>query len=203
MYNERQTEILTQITQGLDLPADMASEVRVVQTPGCIDSVVETHDFATALMGAIGQAVAAVGERRGLDAQRVTVDRPHAGEWVLPDPRRPPDLLQRCLPTPARRNFAIPGLPERPRCDRPAGGNPRCPDAGGRTFQPGAVRRGLAQPGGMARPRPGPGARRRAADRTRPARWRRAGPSEVGFVAASGGAPRPRLYACRRWADNQ
>jgi crotonobetainyl-CoA:carnitine CoA-transferase CaiB-like acyl-CoA transferase len=79
MYNERQTEILTQITQGLDLPADMASEVRVVQTPGCIDSVVETHDFATALMGAIGQAVAAVGERRGLGAQQVTVDRRHAG----------------------------------------------------------------------------------------------------------------------------
>ena len=79
MYNERQTEILTQITHGLDLPADMASEVRVVQTPGCIDSVVETHDFATALMGAIGQAVAAVGERRGLGAQRVTVDRRHAG----------------------------------------------------------------------------------------------------------------------------
>jgi hypothetical protein len=79
MYNERQTEILTQITHGLDLPADMASEVRVVQTPGCIDSVVETHDFATALMGAIGQAVAAVGERRDLGAQRVTVDRRHAG----------------------------------------------------------------------------------------------------------------------------
>ena len=78
MYNERQTEILTRITHGLDLPADVASEVRVVQTPGCIDSVVETHDFATALMGAIGQAVAAVGERRGLDAQRVTVDRRHA-----------------------------------------------------------------------------------------------------------------------------
>ena len=79
MYNERQTEILTQITHGLDLPADMASEVRVVQTPGCIDSVVETHDFATALMGAIGKAVAAVGERRGLGAQLVTVDRRHAG----------------------------------------------------------------------------------------------------------------------------
>src|SRR6516225_6058539 len=78
MYNERQTEILTQITHGLDLPADMASEVRVVQTSSCIDSVVETHDFATALMGAIGQAVAAVGERRGLGAQRVTVDRRHA-----------------------------------------------------------------------------------------------------------------------------
>jgi crotonobetainyl-CoA:carnitine CoA-transferase CaiB-like acyl-CoA transferase len=79
MYTERQAQILTAITQGLDLPADLASEVRVAQTPGYIDSVVETHDFATALMGAIGQAVAAVAERRGLGAQRVTVDRRHAG----------------------------------------------------------------------------------------------------------------------------
>jgi hypothetical protein len=79
MYTERQAQILTAITQGLGLPADTASEIRVVQSSGYIDSVIETHDFAAALMGAIGQAVAVVGERRGLGRQRVTVDRRHAG----------------------------------------------------------------------------------------------------------------------------
>lgn len=79
MSTERQAQILTAITQGLDLPTDPASEIRVVQSPGYIDSVIETHDFAAALMGAIGQAVATVGERRGLGSQRVTVDRRHAG----------------------------------------------------------------------------------------------------------------------------
>src|SRR5215469_13979889 len=79
MYTQRQAQILRAITQGLDLPTDAASEVRVVQSPGYIDSVIETHDFAAVLMGAIGQAVATVGERRGLGSQRVTVDRRHAG----------------------------------------------------------------------------------------------------------------------------
>jgi crotonobetainyl-CoA:carnitine CoA-transferase CaiB-like acyl-CoA transferase len=79
MYTQRQKQILSAIMQGLDLPTDVASQVRVVQTPGYIDSVVETHDFAVALLGAIGQAIAAVGERRGLGSQRVTIDRRHAG----------------------------------------------------------------------------------------------------------------------------
>src|SRR3569623_523564 len=79
MYTERQAQIRTAITQGLELPTDSASEVRIVQTPGYIDSVIETHDFATALMGTLGEMVAAIGERRGLGAQRVTVDRRHAG----------------------------------------------------------------------------------------------------------------------------
>jgi hypothetical protein len=79
IYTERQAQILTAITHGLGLPADTASEIRVVQSPGYIDSVIETHDFAAVLMGAIGQAVATVGERRGLGSQRVTVDRRHAG----------------------------------------------------------------------------------------------------------------------------
>ena len=79
MYTQRQAQILRAITQGLDLPTDAASEVRVVQSPGYIDSVIETHDFAAVLMGAVGQAVATVGERRGLGSQRVTVDRRHAG----------------------------------------------------------------------------------------------------------------------------
>jgi hypothetical protein len=71
MYTERQQDILTAITQGLGLPADTASQIRVVQSLGYIDSVIETHDFAVALMGAIGQAVATVGEPRGLGSQRV------------------------------------------------------------------------------------------------------------------------------------
>lgn len=79
MYTKRQAQILTAITHGLDLPEDTASEVRIVQTPGYIDSPIETHDFAVALMGAIGQTVAMVGERRDLGSQRVTVDRRHAG----------------------------------------------------------------------------------------------------------------------------
>jgi hypothetical protein len=79
MLSHRQTQILTAITQGLGLPADTASEIHVVQSPGYIDSVIEAHDFAVALVGAIGQAVAMVGERRGLGSQRFTVDRRHAG----------------------------------------------------------------------------------------------------------------------------
>ena len=79
MYTQRQKQILSAIMQGLDLPTDVASQVRVVQTPGYIDSVIETHDFAVALLGAIGQAVAAIGESRGLGSQRVTIDRRHAG----------------------------------------------------------------------------------------------------------------------------
>jgi hypothetical protein len=72
MYTERQAQILTAITQGLGLSGDTASDIRVVQSPGYIDSVIETHDFAAALMGAIGQAEATVGERRGLGGERLT-----------------------------------------------------------------------------------------------------------------------------------
>jgi hypothetical protein len=79
MLSHRQTQILTAITQGIGLPAGTASEIHVVQSPGYIDSVIEAHDFAVALVAAIGQAVAMVGERRGLGSQRFTVDRRHAG----------------------------------------------------------------------------------------------------------------------------
>lgn len=78
MYSERQKQILAAITQGLSLSAS-SSEVQVDQTPGYIDSPVEVHDFAVALMGAIGDAVASIGERRGLGAQQITIDRRHAG----------------------------------------------------------------------------------------------------------------------------
>ena len=79
MYTNRQSQILKAMTEGLGLPTETTSEIHIVQSPGYIDSMIETHDFAVALMGAIGQAVAAIGERRGLDGQRVKVDRRHAG----------------------------------------------------------------------------------------------------------------------------
>ncbi len=34
MYTERQAQIRTAITQGLELPKDSASDVRILQTPG-------------------------------------------------------------------------------------------------------------------------------------------------------------------------
>jgi hypothetical protein len=78
LYDARQTEILGAITEGLSLPRN-ASHVHVEQTPGYVDSPIEVHDFAVALMGAIGATIAHIGERRGLGAQRVTIDRRHAG----------------------------------------------------------------------------------------------------------------------------
>jgi hypothetical protein len=53
--------------------------VHVDQSPGDIDSVVETHDIAVVLMGAIGSYVASIGERRGLGRQTGKIDRRHAG----------------------------------------------------------------------------------------------------------------------------
>lgn len=79
MYTERQKVILAAITQGLALPEQAMDTVHIDQSPGYIDSVVETHDIAVAMMGAIGSGVASVGERRGLGRQRVRIDRRHAG----------------------------------------------------------------------------------------------------------------------------
>ncbi len=76
MYSDRQGQILAEIARGLDLPS--STPVEVGQTPSTIDSAIETADFAVAAMGAIGSTVAAIGERRGLGAQKVTVDRRHA-----------------------------------------------------------------------------------------------------------------------------
>ncbi|MDP1908648.1 MAG: CoA transferase, partial [Hyphomicrobium sp.] len=78
MYSQRQEQILSEITQGLGLPKPAKDAVEVEQSAGCIDSIVETADFAVTLMGAIGSAVATVGERRGLGPQRVKVNRRHA-----------------------------------------------------------------------------------------------------------------------------
>ena len=79
MYNARQKEILAAIAQGLNLPQHSSPSVHVDQTPGYVNSPIEVHDFAVALMGAIGATIASIGESRGLGAQRVTVDRRHAG----------------------------------------------------------------------------------------------------------------------------
>lgn len=78
MYSPRQKQILAEVTQGLGLPELATDAVQVEQSPGYIDSVVETADFAVTLMGAIGSAVALIGERRGLGPQQVRVDRRHA-----------------------------------------------------------------------------------------------------------------------------
>lgn len=78
MYSERQKQILAEIARGLGLPQTATSTVQVEQSPTYVDSVVEVADFAVALMGALGGAVASIGERRGLGPQRVKVDRRHA-----------------------------------------------------------------------------------------------------------------------------
>ena len=77
VYSERQKKVLGEITQGLRLPP-ATKPVQVEQSPNYIDSVVEAADFAVTLMGAIGSTVATIGERRGLGAQQVKVDRRHA-----------------------------------------------------------------------------------------------------------------------------
>lgn len=79
MLTDRQREILSEIIQGLGLPEQSTDAVHVDQSPGYIDSIVEVHDFAVALLVALGGAVALIGERRGLGSQRVKVDRRHAG----------------------------------------------------------------------------------------------------------------------------
>jgi hypothetical protein len=78
MYNDRQKQILAEITQGLGLPELGTDAVQVEQSPSYIDSTVETADFGVTLMGAIGSAVTLIGERRGLGTQLVKVDRRHA-----------------------------------------------------------------------------------------------------------------------------
>jgi len=77
VYSPRQRQILAEIGRGLGLPASVDA-VQVVQSPTYVDSVVEVADFAVAVMAAIGGTVAAIGERRGLGAQQVTIDRRHA-----------------------------------------------------------------------------------------------------------------------------
>jgi hypothetical protein len=78
MYSQRQQQVLREITRGLGLTDPAPSAVTVEQSPGYVDSVIETADFAVAALGAIGSTVAAIGERRGLGPQQVRIDRRHA-----------------------------------------------------------------------------------------------------------------------------
>lgn len=78
VLSQRQNQLRAEITRGLGLPEPGPGSVQVEQSPSSVDSVVETADFAVTLMAAIGSAVATIGERRGLGAQLVSVDRRHA-----------------------------------------------------------------------------------------------------------------------------
>jgi hypothetical protein len=71
MYSERQQQILREVTRGLGVTEPGDSAVTVEQSPGYVDSVIETADFAVAALGAIGSTVATIGERRGLGPSRV------------------------------------------------------------------------------------------------------------------------------------
>src|SRR5277367_976871 len=78
MYSERQQQILSEISRGLGLAEPAPGAVAVEQSPGYVDSIIETADFAVAALGAIGSTVAAIGDRRGLGPQQVQIDRRHA-----------------------------------------------------------------------------------------------------------------------------
>ena len=77
MYSERQQQMLREVTRGLGVTEPGDSAVTVEQSPGYVDSVIETADFAVAALGALGSTVAAIGERRGLGPQQVSIDRRH------------------------------------------------------------------------------------------------------------------------------
>jgi hypothetical protein len=79
MYSERQKQILAEITQGLGLPEPEMDAVQVEQSPGYIDSVVETADFAVALMGAIGSAA-------HIDLRPASEGQLAEGKVSLPEP---------------------------------------------------------------------------------------------------------------------
>ena len=78
MYNERQLQIVSEITRGLGLTEPAPGAVVVEQSPSYVDSVLEVADFAVAALGTIGSTVAAIGDRRGLGPQQVRIDRRHA-----------------------------------------------------------------------------------------------------------------------------
>ena len=75
MYSERQKQILVEITRSLAVPGLAWDAVQVEQSQSYINSVIETADFAATVVGAVGSAVASVGERRGLGKQQVKIDR--------------------------------------------------------------------------------------------------------------------------------
>jgi hypothetical protein len=78
MFSKRQKQILAEITQGgLGLPESAMDAVQVEQSS--VTSIPSwRRQTLQSRSGAIGSAVALVGERRGLGMQQVKVDRRHA-----------------------------------------------------------------------------------------------------------------------------
>ena len=78
-WNATQQQMFHEISDPLGITYDPGSTLDVVQEPGYIDSPIETHDFATAALGALGMATATIGKMRGLGSQKLRLDRRHAG----------------------------------------------------------------------------------------------------------------------------
>ncbi|MBT6202783.1 MAG: hypothetical protein HOI34_03675 [Rhodospirillaceae bacterium] len=77
-WNATQQQMFHEISDPLGITYDPGSTLDVVQEPGYIDSPIETHDFATAALGALGMATATIGKMRGLGSQKLRLDRRHA-----------------------------------------------------------------------------------------------------------------------------
>ena len=78
-WTETQRQLFEEITGQLGVQFDSESRLEIVQEPGYIDSPIAAHDFAAALLGAIGLATATIGQMRGLGSQAMRLDRRHAG----------------------------------------------------------------------------------------------------------------------------
>jgi hypothetical protein len=65
-WTETQRTLFEEMTGQLGVQFDPGSDLEIVQEPGYIDSPIATHDFATALLGAIGMATATIGQMRRL-----------------------------------------------------------------------------------------------------------------------------------------
>ena len=78
-WTESQRRLFEEITRDLGVSFDARSVLEIDQSVGYVDSPVAVHDFATAVLGAIGMATATVGELRGLGSQAIRLDRRHAG----------------------------------------------------------------------------------------------------------------------------
>jgi len=79
MPTQRQQQIINEIIQGLSTSLESKSRLKIIQTPGYIDSPIEIDDFATSAMAVLGMLTAKVAETRGLESQEITIDRRHAG----------------------------------------------------------------------------------------------------------------------------
>lgn len=79
MFTPLQKNIYEIIVSSLGLNLQPQKKLSVLQTPGYLQSCIQVHDFASAIMGAFGLAVEELGQLRGLPAQQVTIDRRHSG----------------------------------------------------------------------------------------------------------------------------